>query len=135
MHRIDESDSLKDIQPDTDKPAWQKAMEKRKPKEQKKEERMKSLETAVEATNFGNPPALKELAQYMGISERSLRDGSRSMEASIYKMEKCGKKRKFVFSAKCQGLRKKTYLHVFCKIQIVENNMFFSLPAILRKKT
>ena len=35
---------------------------------------MKSLETAVEATNFGNPPALKELAQYMGISERSLRD-------------------------------------------------------------
>lgn len=39
-----------------------------------KEERMKSLETAVEATNFGNPPALKELAQYMGISERSLRD-------------------------------------------------------------
>lgn len=74
VHRIDESDSLKDIQPDTDKPAWQKAMEKRKPKEQKKEERMKSLETAVEATNFGNPPALKELAQYMGISERSLRD-------------------------------------------------------------
>lgn len=56
------------------------------------------------------------------------------MEASIYKMEKCGKKRKFVFSAKCQGLRKKTYLHVFCKIQIVENNMVFFLPQFCGKK-
>lgn len=49
-------------------------------------------------------------------------------------MEKCGKKRKFVFSAKCQGLRKKTYLHVFCKIQIVENNMVFFLPQFCGKK-
>ena len=56
-----------------------------------------------------------------------------SMEASIYKMEKCGKKRKFMFSAKCQGLRKKTYLHVFCKIQIVENNMFFSFRNFAEK--
>nr|DAN14934.1 MAG TPA: hypothetical protein [Caudoviricetes sp.] len=48
-------------------------------------------------------------------------------------MEKCGKKRKFMFSAKCQGLRKKTYLHVFCKIQIVENNMFFSFRNFAEK--
>lgn len=40
-----------------------------------------------------------------------------------------------MFSAKCRGLRKKTYLHVFCKIQIAENNMFFSFRNFAEKNS
>lgn len=74
VHRLDESGSLQDIQPEEEKPAWQKAMEKRKPKEQKKEERMLALEHAIEGGNFGEPPTVKDVAGLMGISERTLRD-------------------------------------------------------------
>lgn len=74
MHRLDQVGSLQDIQPEEEKPAWQKAMEKRKPKEQKKEERMIALENAIECGNFGEPPTMKDLAGLMGVSERTLRD-------------------------------------------------------------
>lgn len=73
-HIVDKIGILKDIQPDVEKPAWQRAMDKRKPKEQKKEERMKALETAVNDSNFGEPPSISDLAEFMGISERSVRD-------------------------------------------------------------
>lgn len=74
VHRLDEVGSLQDIQPEEEKPAWQKAMEKRKPKEQKKEERMIALEQAIDGGNFGDPPTVKDVAGLMGVSERTLRD-------------------------------------------------------------
>ncbi len=74
VHRADQTGALKDIQPDSEKPAWQKAMDKRKPKEQKKKERKDALEAAMSGSNFGEPPTIADLAEYMGISERSVRD-------------------------------------------------------------
>lgn len=74
IHRMDDVGCLRDIHPDTDKPAWQKAMDGRKTKEQKKEERLIALETAFESSNFGEEPALKDLASFMGVSERSVRE-------------------------------------------------------------
>lgn len=74
VHHIDRVGVLNDIQPDSDKPAWQKAMDGRKSKEQKKEDRMRALEAAWRDSNFGDSPSVNDLASFMGISERSTRD-------------------------------------------------------------
>lgn len=74
VHRSDDVGSLKDIQPDSDKPAWQRAMDGRKTKEQKKEDRMKSLEAAMASSNFGETPTIRDISEFMGVSERSARD-------------------------------------------------------------
>lgn len=74
VHRMDDIGSLKDIQTDPDTPSWKRAMDSRKTKEQKKEERMRSLEVAIRDSNFGDSPSISNLAEFMGISERSVRD-------------------------------------------------------------
>lgn len=75
IHRVDKTGILKDIHPDADKKApWQRAIDKRKPKEQKSKERKEALQSAIEASNFGENPTLETLAEYMGVSERTVRE-------------------------------------------------------------
>ncbi len=73
-HQLDDVGSLKDIQLNDEKPQWKKAIEKRKTPAQRKLERRKALERALEDSNFGDPPSLADIAEYLGISERSARD-------------------------------------------------------------
>lgn len=73
VHRNDLSGVLGDIDPEKEAPAWQRAMQKRKPKEVKAKERKASIETAFEACNFGDEVTLKDLAEYMGVSEDTVR--------------------------------------------------------------
>lgn len=73
VHRNDVSGVLGDIDPEKEAPAWQRAMQKRKPKEVKAKERKASIETAFEACNFGDEVTLKSLAEYMGVSEDTVR--------------------------------------------------------------
>ena len=47
-HQVDKSGVLGDIQPEAELPAWKRAMDKRKPKEQKAKERKESIETAYD---------------------------------------------------------------------------------------
>lgn len=74
MHKVDKTGALKDIQPDEAKAPWQKAIEKRKTPGQKKKERAEALEAAVAGVNFGDAPLVSDLAEVMGISERSVRE-------------------------------------------------------------
>ncbi len=74
VHELDKSGVLGDIQPEAEQAPWKRAMNSRKPKEQKKQERKEALESSVENCNFGDPPTLSDLAGAMGISERSVRD-------------------------------------------------------------
>ncbi|MFV0240741.1 MAG: AAA family ATPase [Lacrimispora sphenoides] len=74
VHTLDHSGVLGDIQPEAEQAPWKRAMNSRKPKEQKKQERKEALESSVENCNFGDPPTLSDLAGAMGISERSVRD-------------------------------------------------------------
>ena len=74
IHKIDEVGSLRDIQPDVEKPAWQRAMEKRKPKAQKAKERKNSIETAFEACGIGEEVTINSLAEYMAITEKTVRN-------------------------------------------------------------
>lgn len=49
-------------------------MEKRKPKEKKSEIRKAALETAFEACKIGGEVTLKDLAEYMGVTEKTIRN-------------------------------------------------------------
>lgn len=78
-HRMDTNGVLKDIEPEGEKPAWEKATEKRKKNAQdKKADKNKEFEQAVAACNFGEPPTKKQLAEYLNISERSVFDRIKS---------------------------------------------------------
>ena len=73
VHQIDDVGILNDIQPDSDKPSWQRAMEKRKPKEQKAKERKESIMAAYEACGINEKVTVQDLAEYLGVSEKTVR--------------------------------------------------------------
>ncbi|EGG83550.1 hypothetical protein HMPREF9477_00925 [Lachnospiraceae bacterium 2_1_46FAA] len=73
VHRADTVGILKDVQPDEEKPAWKRAMESRKSKNTKAEERKKSVEMAVAACGIEGDITLQALAEYMGTSEKTAR--------------------------------------------------------------
>lgn len=72
-HRLDDSGVLKDIQPEGEKAPWQKAMEKRKTPEEKKEERKRALETAFQACDMGEEVTVNDLAEYLGVSDKTIK--------------------------------------------------------------
>lgn len=72
-HRIDDAGALKDIEPEGEKAPWQKAIEKRKSPESKAEERKRALEVAFEACNMGEEITMNDLADYMGVSKKTVK--------------------------------------------------------------
>lgn len=74
VHYFDRIGVLNDVQPDADKPSWQRAMDKRKPKEQKSKERKESIITAFEACEINENVTVKDLAEYLGVSEKTIRN-------------------------------------------------------------
>lgn len=75
IHKEDESGVLKDIQPEDERPAWQKgSVNNKKSAQSRKEDRKRALQEAVEGCNFGEIPTVKDVAEYLGISERTVRD-------------------------------------------------------------
>lgn len=73
IHTVDQVGVLKDVQPEEEKPAWQRAMEKRKDPADKKKERMKSLETAYEALKIDGEVTIKDLEEYFTLSTNAIR--------------------------------------------------------------
>ncbi len=74
VHYMDASGALSDIEPDEEKPGWQKAMEKNKKNSGKrKDDRKTALEEAIENGNFGDSPTVEDVAGYLGKSERTIR--------------------------------------------------------------
>ncbi len=75
VHQMDTVGVLGDIQPEAEMPPWKKGAAKNKQSAaERKKERKKSLEDAIENGNFGEDPAVKDVASYLGIAERSVRD-------------------------------------------------------------
>lgn len=73
IHRFDYVGVLKDIDAEGEKLPWQRAIEKRKPKDMKEKERKKSIETAFEACGIDEKVSIQSLAEYMGVSEKTVR--------------------------------------------------------------
>ena len=75
IHRLDDVGSLKDIHPEDEKPGWKKGAENNKKNAKaRKEDRRKALEEALNSSNFGEEPSIDDVAEFLGISSRSVRD-------------------------------------------------------------
>lgn len=93
VHRMDDVGSLKDIQPDAEKPPWQKGTAKiKKNAQDRKVDRKKALEEAIEGSNFGEAPTIKEVSEFLGISERTARDRIKEHGGYTYEDGKVRKK-------------------------------------------
>lgn len=77
IHRGDESGVLADIQPEADGPSWQrnfsKSGKRNKSPEERKQERHDALDMAFDACDTGGSVTLTDLAEYMGVSEKTAR--------------------------------------------------------------
>ena len=79
VHRQDTTGVLGDLQPDMEtkggRTSWKNNFNKRKTEGQRREERKSSLDTAFDACNMeGRPVAVSELAQYLGVTEKTVRN-------------------------------------------------------------
>ena len=97
IHQIDKVGVLEDIQPDTEIPPWKKGADRNKKNaKERKNDRKKALEEAVENGNFGDEPSVNDVAEYMGVSDRTVRDrikehGGYVIEDGIVRKKECGK--------------------------------------------
>ncbi|MGN1108733.1 MAG: AAA family ATPase, partial [Oscillospiraceae bacterium] len=74
IHRIDFSGVLKDITADAAPAPWQRNFGKKKTDKERKDERKESIETAFSCCCMdGKEVALSELAEYMGVTEKTVR--------------------------------------------------------------
>ena len=75
VHKLDKVGVLADIQPDTEKPPWKKGSDRNKQNtKNRKKDRKKALEEAVENGNFGEEPTVFDVAEYLGVTDRTVRD-------------------------------------------------------------
>ncbi len=74
VHLNDESGVLADIDPEGDTTDWQRAMQKRKPKEVKAKERKDSIALAFEACGIEGKVTVGALAEYMGVTDKTVRN-------------------------------------------------------------
>ena len=77
VHILDESGVLGDCEFDGDRNSknspYGKNFSKKKSKEEKKEERLEALETAFSGVQEDGKAEIKDLAEYLGVSEKSIR--------------------------------------------------------------
>lgn len=74
VHNIDNIGVLKDIAVDDGMPTWKKNFAKKKTDEERKNERKNSLETAFEACGIDDKVTVKAMAEYMGVTEKTVRN-------------------------------------------------------------
>lgn len=74
VHNIDNIGVLKDIAVDDGMPTWKKNFAKKKTDAERKTERKNSLETAFEACGIDDKVTVKSMAEYMGVTEKTVRN-------------------------------------------------------------
>lgn len=78
IHVIDKEDSLKDLEAEGNAPTWKKNFTKKKTPEERKKEQNEALEMAYEACGIDEVITVKALAEYMGVSEKTVRNRIKS---------------------------------------------------------
>jgi hypothetical protein len=73
-HQVDTDGLLKDQESEGDKAPWQRAIEKRKPKEVKKKDRKIALENAFEACSIDEEVTVIALEEYMGVTKNTIKN-------------------------------------------------------------
>lgn len=74
VHVLDESGVLSDIDIDNSVPPWQKNFSKKRSSKERKEDRKLSIETAYEACKIDGEVTLSALSEYMGVTEKTVRN-------------------------------------------------------------
>lgn len=75
VHLTDMSGALGDIQPEGEQAPWQRGSAKNKNNaKNRKSDRKVALEEAIDGSNFGEKPSVNEVAEYLGVSDRTVRD-------------------------------------------------------------
>lgn len=85
VHSVDRIGTLKDIQAESEKPSWKRAIDKRKPKEQKLKERKEALETAFDGCSINGQVTVSDLEEYMALTKNSVKN--RIKEHGGFKIE------------------------------------------------
>jgi hypothetical protein len=86
VHSVDDVGSLKDVETEGEKApsTWRKNFRKKKTPEARKKEQIEAIENAVKGCKFEGPTTVKAMAEYMGISEKQVRN--RIKEHSDYEI-------------------------------------------------
>lgn len=74
VHSVDTSKVLDDVEAESEKAPWKKAIEKRKPKEKKLNELKLSTDNAYENCSFDGEVTLKNMAEYLTLTEKAVRN-------------------------------------------------------------
>ena len=73
IHLNDESGVLADIDPEMEMPSQMKAREARKKSaEEKRKDKRQKFENAVANANMGEPPTVKDIAEYLSSDEETV---------------------------------------------------------------
>ena len=73
VHRLDTEGVLKDCEAEGEAPNWQKNFSRKKTNKQRSDERKESIETAYEACNMDGNVTVSDLAEYLGVTEKTVR--------------------------------------------------------------
>lgn len=93
IHSVDEIGILKNTESEGEKAPWQKAKDKRKPKETKAVERKRAVEVAFEACGFNGPVTIQTMAEYMGVTEKTVRNRIKEHGNYVIDESSVGKKK------------------------------------------
>jgi regulatory protein RepA len=74
VHHVDRIGSLKDVEADGEKQSWQRNFKKKKTPEDGVKERKAAIETAYEACGFNGQVTVQNLSEYMGITDKTVRN-------------------------------------------------------------
>lgn len=74
IHSVDIIGSLKDIEAEGEAPPWKRNFTKKKSPEARKQEKENALETAYEACSINEQITVKDIAEYMGVTEKTVRN-------------------------------------------------------------
>ncbi|WP_117161327.1 AAA family ATPase [Paraliobacillus sp. X-1268] len=78
VHKVDNAGILKDIQPDSEQPAWKKNFPKKKSSNERKKEQNESLEVAYESCTIEGNVTLESLSEFMGVTPKTVRNRIRN---------------------------------------------------------
>lgn len=74
IHKVDMIGVLKDVEAESEKTPWQKNFTKKKSDKERKDKRREALETAFEACSIDEKVTLTGIAEYMGVTEKTVRN-------------------------------------------------------------
>ena len=74
VHNVDTVGALKDVDAEGEQPPWKKNFTKKKSPEKRKEEKNVSVETAYEACGIDGKVTVQAMAEYLGVTDKTVRN-------------------------------------------------------------